>query len=311
MNKKFFTFLMIAALPLVGLWAYMQMTDEAVISFLANGNTWLIGTLLVFIFIAVLRMFSYLNQLQNLVLQRKAEEAGVPAEEVPVRESWWAGFYARMTDAVPVENEEAIMTDHNYDGIVELDNNLPPWWKAGFYLGIVFAVIYLMRWHVFKTEPLSGQEYAIEMEEAEKDVLAYLATAKDLIDENNVVALDDAASIAAGAKIFATNCAVCHAADGGGGVGPNLTDPYWKHGGAIADVFKTVKYGVPTMGMIAWKDNLRPGEIQEVSSYIMTLVGTHPANPKDPEGDLYEAATEESAGEESADESSVEVSTIE
>ena len=145
------------------------MPDDAVVSLLANGSTWLIATLLVFIFIAVLRMFSYLNQLQNLVLQQKAEEAGVPAELAPERESWWTGFYARMTDAVPVEDEEAIMTDHNYDGIIELDNNLPPWWKAGFYLGIVFAVIYLMRWHIFQTEPLSAQEYAIEMEEAEEE----------------------------------------------------------------------------------------------------------------------------------------------
>ena len=304
MNKKFFTFLMIAALPLLGLWAYMQIPDDAVVSLLANGSTWLIATLLVFIFIAVLRMFSYLNQLQNLVLQQKAEEAGVPAELAPERESWWTGFYARMTDAVPVEDEDAIMTDHNYDGIIELDNNLPPWWKAGFYLGIVFAVIYLMRWHIFQTEPLSAQEYAIEMEEAEEEVLAYLATAKDLIDENNVVALEDEAALAAGAKIFAANCAVCHAADGGGGVGPNLTDPYWKHGGGIADVFTTVKYGVPTMGMIAWKDNLRPGEIQEVSSYIMTLVGTTPLKPKDPEGDFYEAP-------EPVEELTTEISTIE
>lgn len=310
MNKKFFTLLLIATLPLMGVWGYMRLPDEAAVSLLANGNNWLIAVLVLFIFIAVLRMFSYLNQLQNLVLEQQAEEAGVAPESVQKRPSWWSGFYARMTDAVPVENEETIMTDHEYDGIVELDNNLPPWWKAGFYLGIVFAIVYLARWHVFKTEPLSQQEYALEMETAQEEVQAYLATAKDLVDENNVVALEDAAALSAGAKIFATNCAVCHAADGGGGVGPNLTDPYWKHGGGIADVFKTIKYGVPTMGMIAWKDNLRPGEMQEVSSYVLSLGGSTPANPKDPEGDLYEAteASEEATSEAAL---STELSTIE
>lgn len=310
MNKKFFTLLLVAALPLLGLWVYLDLPEDVAISFLAGGTNWIITILLIFIFIAVLRMFSYLNQLQNLVLKQQAVEEGVDAEEAPVRESWWTGFYARMTDAVPVEDEESIMTDHNYDGIVELDNNLPPWWKAGFYLGIVFAVIYLFRFHILEMEPLSAKEYAIEMQEAEESVQAYLATAKDLVDENNVVALADASALEAGAKIFATNCAVCHAADGGGGVGPNLTDAYWKHGGAITDVFKTVKYGVPTMGMIAWKDNLRPSEIQEVSSFIMSLAGTSPANPKDPEGDLYTPAEQEVI-EEVATETEEEVAVVE
>lgn len=301
MNKKFFTLLLVAALPLLGLWVYLDLPEDVAISFLAGGTNWIITVLLIFIFIAVLRMFTYLNQLQDLVLKQQAEVEGIAAEESPVRESWWAGFYARVTDAVPVEDEDRIMTDHNYDGIVELDNNLPPWWKAGFYLGIVFAVIYLFRFHILSIEPLSAEEYTIEMNEAEQSVQAYLATAKDLVDENNVVALADAGALEAGAKIFAANCAVCHAGDGGGGVGPNLTDAYWKHGGSITDVFKTVKYGVPTMGMISWKDNLRPGEIQEVSSYILTLVGTQPANPKDPEGELYAPIEQEAADDVATD----------
>ena len=76
-------------------------------------------------------------------------------------------------------------------------------------------------------------------------------------------------------------------ADGGGGIGPNLTDVYWLHGGSIADIFKTVKYGVPEMGMQAWKSELRPANMQEVSSYILTLAGTNPPNAKAPQGEVY------------------------
>ncbi|MEY2963798.1 MAG: hypothetical protein RL754_1059 [Bacteroidota bacterium] len=291
-NKKFFTFFFIASLPLLGLWAYLDLPEGTAIDLLASGSNWIIATLLVLIFIAVMRMFSYLNQLQELVLKQNAEEEGVAAEDAPKPVNWWSEIYAKLTDAVPVEEEERVYTDHNYDGIIELDNNLPPWWKAGFYLGIVFAIVYLLRFHVFQMVPLSGEEYAIEMAQAEEDVKAYLATAKDLVDESNVVALTNAAALASGEKIFKQNCAVCHAADLGGGVGPNLVDAYWLHGGGISDVFTTIKYGVPTKGMIAWKDNLRAGEMQEVSSYILSMAGTMPANPKDPEGDLFTAVTE-------------------
>lgn len=293
MNKKFFTLLLLGAIPLLGLWAYMDLSDEAAKELLTSGTNWMIIILLIFLFVAVMQMFSYLNQLQDLIIMKSAKEAEIAEEEIPVRVSWWSTFYAKMTDAVPVEDEKSIETDHNYDGIIELDNNLPPWWKAGFYLGIVFAVIYLFNYHILKQDPLSHGEYAEEMAAAEAEVEAYLATAKDLVDENNVVALADNAALAKGAEIFGQNCAVCHAADGGGGVGPNLTDRYWLHGGEIQDVFKTVKYGVPTKGMIAWKDNLRPGEIQEVASYVLTLVGTTPANPTDPQGTLMEEAVEE------------------
>ena len=286
MNKKFFTLLFIASLPLVGLWLFMDLPDEAAIELLANGSYWMIAILLVFIGIAVLRMFTYVNQLQELILKQQAQEQGLEEEEVIKPASWWSEFYLRMTDAVPVEDEESIATDHNYDGIIELDNNLPPWWKAGFYLGIVFAAVYLLRYHVFQVNPLSHEEYALEMVEAEQTVNAYLATAKDLVDESTVVALMDGATLERGAKLFATNCVSCHRADGGGQIGPNLTDEFWIHGGGIADVFTTIKYGV-TGKMVAWEEVLRASEMQDVASYVMSLAGTNPDNPRAPEGDLW------------------------
>ena len=286
MNKKFFTLLFIASLPLIGLWLYMDLPNETAISLLNNGSYWIIALLIVFIGIAVLRMFTYLNQLQALLLKQQAEEAGLEEEEVPKAVSWWSEFYLKMTDAVPVENEESIATDHNYDGIIELDNNLPPWWKAGFYLGIVFAAVYLLRYHVFQVDPLSHEEYAVEIAEADKSIAAYLATAKDLVDETSVVALTDAASLEKGAKLFATNCVSCHRADGGGQIGPNLTDDYWIHGGDITAVFSTIKFGV-TGKMVAWEEILRASEMQDVASYVLSLRGTNPTDPRAPEGELW------------------------
>lgn len=287
MNRKFFTFLVIVSLPLIGLWAYMDLSEEAQVAILQNGSSWVIFTLIFLIFLAVVRMFSYLHQLQQLILNQNAEEAGEEeGQAVAAPKTFLQSIMENLTDAVPVEEEDSIAI-HSYDGITELDNNLPPWWKAGFYLGIVFAVIYLLRFHVFQMEPLSAEEYEIEMATAAEEVEAYLATVEDLVDETNVVAVTDASRLSNGEDIFVTNCAACHAADLGGMVGPNLVDAYWIHGGSITDVFSTIKYGVPTKGMISWKDALSASEMQDVASYVLSMQGTTPAAPKDPEGDLY------------------------
>jgi cytochrome c oxidase cbb3-type subunit 3 len=127
----------------------------------------------------------------------------------------------------------------------------------------------------------------MEMAEAEDDVKAFLATQKNTIDESNVTLLADADALSNGNILYQSKCAVCHGKEGEGGIGPNLTDEYWIHGGSMSDIFKTIKNGVPEMGMIAWKNDLRARDMQEVASYIKTLVGTTPANPKDPQGEIY------------------------
>lgn len=193
-----------------------------------------------------------------------------------------------LTDAAPLEKEKDILTNHDYDGIKELDNNLPPWWLWGFYLTIVFAIVYIIRFHIVNTAPLQEEEFTQEMTAADEDVKAYLATAANLVDESNVVVLTEASDLAKGKEIYQTNCVACHAGDGGGLVGPNLTDEYWIHGGGITNVFKTIKYGVPAKGMIAWKDQLNASQMQAVASYILTLQGTSPASPKAAEGELYQ-----------------------
>lgn len=200
-----------------------------------------------------------------------------------------------LTAAVPVERESEVMTDHEYDGIRELDNRLPPWWLWGFYISIAFAVVYLIRFHVTGDGQLSHEEFATEMEEAEIQVAAYMEKMGNQVDENNVTLLTDASALAGGKKTFDQLCASCHAQDGGGIAGPNLTDEYWINGGGVQNVFKTVKNGGrPGTAMIAWKDNLSPRAIHEVASYVISLQDVTPAAPKDPEGELWvEEATEE------------------
>ena len=198
------------------------------------------------------------------------------------------GAYNKKLTLEDIDKQnEAVMTDHEYDGIRELDNNLPPWWKYGFYFTIVFAVIYLINYHVTRTAPLQLQEYKQEMAEAEVSKSKQLKTESAGVDENTVTELNDPALIASGLEIFKGNCASCHGQNGEGGVGPNLTDEYWLHGGGIKNVFKVIKYGVPEKGMISWQQSLKPEAIQKVASYILTLHGSKPANAKEPQGEIW------------------------
>ncbi len=196
-------------------------------------------------------------------------------------------FIETLNASVALEEEGTIMLDHEYDGIRELDNNLPPWWKYGFYLTIVFAVVYLIHYHVSKTGPLQTEEYQAQMAEGERLKAEYRKTAANLVDESNVFQLMAADSISAGKNIFTEKCKACHKADGSGDIGPNLTDNYWLHGGDIKSVFTTIKYGVTSKGMQAWQNDLSPVQMQEVASYILTLAGTNVAGGKAPEGTLF------------------------
>lgn len=198
-----------------------------------------------------------------------------------------------LSDAVDLDKEETILLDHNYDGIKELDNNLPPWWKYGFYLTIFVAVIYLINYHILKTSPLQAEEYTISMKKAESDIAEFMKTSANNVDESTVKLLTDPADLASGKEIFMTICSACHGKFGEGTVGPNLTDDYWIHPGSVKEIFKTIKYGYPDKGMKSWKEDYSPMQIAQLTSYIKTLRGTNPPKPKDKQGDLY---IEESSG---------------
>jgi cytochrome c oxidase cbb3-type subunit 3 len=199
----------------------------------------------------------------------------------------------KLNASVAIEEEADIMLDHEYDGIRELDNNLPPWWKYGFYVTIVFACVYLVHYHVFKTGRLQVEEYNAEMHQAKIDLDAYMKKAANLVNENNVTLLTDGASISEGKSIFQQNCSTCHGKAGEGGVGPNLTDDYWLHGGNIGSIFATVKYGYPEKGMKSWQQDLGARQIHVVASFIKSIHGTNPPHAKAKQGELYKEAAVE------------------
>lgn len=184
--------------------------------------------------------------------------------------------------------DEDISMGHDFDGIEELDNPTPPWWRWGFVLSLVVSIIYLWVYEVAESSPNQYQELAIETEKAEAAVKEFLAKSAANVDENSVKFLDDEANIGAGKAVFIQMCAACHGAEGGGNeVGPNLTDEYWLNGGSIKNIFTTIKYGVQEKGMKSWKDDFSPIQIAQLSSFVKSLKGSSPANAKAPQGSLY------------------------
>ncbi|MFI0490843.1 cbb3-type cytochrome c oxidase N-terminal domain-containing protein [Flavobacterium sp.] len=201
---------------------------------------------------------------------------------------WFKNLMKALTKSEPIENEGQLLLDHDYDGIKELDNNLPPWWVYLFYACIVFAVVYLVRFEVMGGDN-QEMELKKEMAQAKVEVAEYMKNAPDLMDEKTVTLLTSPADLAAGKAIFMTNCVACHRADAGGQIGPNLTDDHWILGGGIKNVFHTITNGGRDgKGMIAWsKNGLKPKDIQHVASYVLSLHGSNPVNPKAPDGDIW------------------------
>ncbi len=199
-------------------------------------------------------------------------------------------FWDNVNASVAIEKEKDIQMDHEYDGIHELDNNLPPWWKYSFYISIVWSVLYLGYYHLGDGE-LSIPAYEREMELAKMEKAEIAKTMASKVDESNVT-MADASGIADGATIYKSSCAACHGNAGEGNVGPNLTDKFWLHGGDMTSIYKTVKVGWPAKGMKSWEAELTPVQMKNVSSYIKSLVGTNPANAKPAQGEEFiEGAT--------------------
>lgn len=247
---------------------------------------------LVLVLLVLIGIEGIVSSLDNILYQSLDEEGKARYLESKSKPSklvaWIKNLYKKLAGGKPIEEEHEIILDHNYDGIKELDNSLPPWWLYAFYASIVFAVIYLFRYHVLYTAPNQFAELDNEYTIAQKEIEEYKKTAKDLVDFETVQILTEAADLANGKKIFEVNCVACHKADGGGGIGPNLTDEHWILGGGIKNVFHTItEGGRDGKGMIAWKTSLKPSEINQVASYVLTFQGTTPAEPKAPEGDIW------------------------
>jgi cytochrome c oxidase cbb3-type subunit 3 len=191
-----------------------------------------------------------------------------------------------MTRAIPLEEEADILLDHDYDGIRELDNALPPWWKYGFYITIFIAVIYVFNFHVWGIGKNPEQEYAEEMLEGKRIEDLYKAKTKNLVDENNVV-ISDATGIETGKILYTQSCVACHGTKGEGGIGPNLTDEFWIHGGSMNNIYNTLKIGYPEKGMQSWQTMFSPVQLKNLASYVKSIKGTNPPNPKVPQGIIF------------------------
>ena len=251
----------------------------------------MIDVILVVVLLLLIAIEMVVSAADNIVYQLLPEEekARLAAEEkLPLKESvWFKKLMKKLTKTVPIENEASLLLNHDYDGIKELDNNLPPWWVYSFYACIVFAGIYLVRFEILGADN-QEMELKKELAQAKIEVDEYMKNAPDLMDEKTVTLLTDPTALAQGKEIFANNCAACHRADAGGQIGPNLTDDYWILGGGIKNVFHTTNGGRDGKGMVSWKTNgMKPKDIQKVASYVLSLRGSNPKDPKAADGEIW------------------------
>jgi cytochrome c oxidase cbb3-type subunit 3 len=236
------------------------------------------------IFVELLVLGILFNTFKNLLRSEKVKTTAAAQQTVKPKTK---SIFDKLNDIVDIEEEESILLDHDYDGIKELDNNLPPWWKYGFYLTIIVAIFYMINYHITKTSPLQAEEYRLSVKKAEAEIAEFMKTSANNVDESTVKLLTAPADLAAGKDIFLSTCSACHGRGGEGTVGPNLTDDYWLHSGSVRDIFKTIKYGYPDKGMKSWKDDYSPMQIAQLASFIRSLRGTKPDKAKEKQGELF------------------------
>ncbi len=244
--------------------------------------------LFLIILIAMELMVAATNNIVDNLLSEEQRRQKEIEDELPFTETpFYKNLMQKLTRSRKIEDEGELLLHHDYDGIKELDNVLPPWWVYLFYACIAFAFIYLIRFHILGHDD-QKMEFEKEMAEAKIAVEEYKKTAPDLMDKEKVTLLTDASELAAGKTIFESNCVACHRADAGGAIGPNLTDNQWINGGGIKNVFNTIMEGGRAgKGMISWKDQIKPSDIQKVASYVLSLQGTNPKDGKAPEGEVW------------------------
>lgn len=239
-----------------------------------------------FLLIAIEIVTSAVDKVTYHMLTEEQKQKLAEAQSVSFSESpFMKNIMKKLTRSREIDHDADLMLDHDYDGIKELDNVLPPWWVYLFYATIIFALVYLLRFHVFG-DYNQAQEYAAEVELAQAEIEKNKSIAPDELNVDKVTLLTDAESIAKGKEIFTNACVACHKADGGGQIGPNLTDEYWINGGGIKNVYKTISEGGREgKGMVPWKSNIKPSDIQKVASYVLSLQGTKPAGAKPAEAE--------------------------
>jgi cytochrome c oxidase cbb3-type subunit 3 len=174
---------------------------------------------------------------------------------------------------------------HEVDGIQEYDNKLPNWWLYMLYGTIIFAAGYWFHYQTSGFGELPRAAYQKEMDKEAAIQAERIKAAGAVTPEALMTLAKDKGTVEQGKQVFATTCVACHRADGGGVVGPNLTDDFWIHGGAPDKVFKTISLGVPDKGMPAWGPQLGPDRVRAVTAYVISLRGTNVPNGKAPQGE--------------------------
>lgn len=264
-------------------------------AFISNPYILILLAFFLFLLIVLETVGGAVKQVLFRLMTPEEREEKERLDNLPLKEhEWYKKLMKKLTKTKSIDEEHELVMNHEYDGIKELDNDLPPWWTYLFYATIIFSVVYLAKYELFGGDT-QIDEYNKKMELARIQIEEYKKTAPDLLTADQVTVLTEPADIAAGQALFETNCVACHKADGGGSIGPNLTDEYWILGGSIKDIFNTImEGGRDGKGMIAWKQQIKPSDIQKISSYIITLQGTNPPDAKAPEGDKYvQEATQE------------------
>jgi cytochrome c oxidase cbb3-type subunit 3 len=192
------------------------------------------------------------------------------------------------------EPKEDLLLDHEYDGIQEYDNPMPRWWIGIFWVTIVFAVLYWLNLPGVGSGKGRIATYEQEMSEAQATYGSLAPAPGSGPSEAELIAFaQDPAKRERGKTVYETNCTPCHRSDGGGSIGPNLTDDFWVHGGAPARILNSVSAGVLDKGMPAWGTVLKPDDVAAVIAYVMSLRGTNPPAPKEPQGVKEEGAAAE------------------
>lgn len=274
-------------IALVGVFTLFNVNDLHAFTFMGPGEAeegmpWLkvensdlyamvvVDLILIGVLLYLRRMF------KDFLVMARPEKAKTAAEEVaPALKK----LNRILTDVVPIEEEQTILMHHEYDGIRELDNNLPPWWVWGFYATIIFSVIYIFNYHILGTADLQTQEYDRSVAEAKKEVDAYLNKMAMNVDETNATVMTANSDLSAGKALFEINCIACHNPKGEGNIGPNLTDDFWIYSPDVKDIFKLVKLGNAN-GMPEHASKLNPIQIQQVASFVLSLPYTKGKEPQ-------------------------------
>jgi cytochrome c oxidase cbb3-type subunit 3 len=264
-------------------------SDPMMPLYLVSAFVFIVLIIVAFVALYIMRILNFLTVQAE---KERAQKLGIAYVERP---TWWSRFSQSMNASVAIDQEKTIELDHNFDGIKELDNHLPPWWKWLFYGTIAWSAVYIFVFHISGSLPLQSDEYQFEIAQAEEQAMKLKASQPvQEIDENSLAfSADSTVLIENGKKVFTDNsCGSCHRADGGGNtIGPNLTDEYWLHGGHIKNVFSTVKNGVVEKGMPAWGKALSPQQVRDVTYFVLSLQGTKPENAKSPQGEVYKVVT--------------------